>query len=117
MKALVEYGWPRWEARPALTFQQMDELHALEWEVEADEVPTVMLDPHQLIPTQERVDSEAVDNLAEVEYTPAIIVLQVGPRLYIYDGHHRATRARLDNCLVRAVIYVVQSVVERNTHA
>lgn len=102
---ITEFGWPSWEPAPRLTDEQYDTVCELEELVHADEAPAVLLDPRELVPTWPHIDTSVLTELLDVEFVPAILVIQSGGRKYIYDGHHRATRARIDNLLVRSVVF------------
>lgn len=101
----AEFGWPPWEPVPRLTDEQYNAVCELEEAVHADKAPAVLLDPRELVPTWPHVDTATLTGLIDVEFVPAILVIQFGGRKYIYDGHHRATRARIDNQLVRSVVF------------
>lgn len=107
LTAVTDYGWPPHQPHPLLETTEAIQARqfALEEAVEADEAPTVMLDPRQFIPTQRTVDSKVVQGLVGVEFVPAVIVIRWRGKLYLHDGHHRSTRALLDGVLVRSVIF------------
>ncbi len=105
LTSIIKYSWPQHQPYPTVTDEQVAALDELEFAIEADLAPTEFLDPHQFIPTVPLVDSTILQDLVDVEFVPAILVLRKKEQLYIYDGHHRATRALLDGQLVRSVIF------------
>ncbi len=107
LTAITDYGWPPHQLHPLLETTEAIQARqfALEEAVEADEVPTVMLDPRQFIPTQRCIDTLVLQSLVGVEFVPAVIVIRWRGKLYLHDGHHRSTRALLDGGRVRSVIF------------
>ena len=107
LTAVTDYGWPAYQPHPLRETTETIQARqfALEEAVEADEAPTVMLDPRQFIPTQRLIDEAILQGLVGVEFVPAVIVIRWHGKLYIHDGHHRATRALLDGGRVRSAIF------------
>ena len=107
-RPITDYGWAAHQAVPLAAYKRhrdrIDDAEAACAEHLVKPVNTVDLDPCTLTPTQSFLCVEVLDGMSDAEDLPPIIVLAYAGKLFIHDGHHRATRALLRGCAVAAVV-------------
>lgn len=86
------YGFKRFEAK----FSALISAEAIEW-CDAPDGEQELVDPRELIATQELVSAAHVDALVTIALSgaelPPIPVVQIRGELYVNDGHHRSAAA------------------------
>lgn len=109
LRAIAEFGWAGRQKCPQLSDDQKEAIDEFEQRIAEHlliAVPNcLLLHPRQLIPTQAEVDAIVLQELIDAENLPPVLILKSQGQLFIHDGHHRATRALLDDELVLAVIF------------
>lgn len=88
--------------------EALDELEAILsfW---PSEIPSGLdlFHPKQLSPTQLYISRRVIEEMIGIEDLPPVLLIAFRGKLFIADGHHRTTRALLDDELVLAVVFSI----------